>query len=171
MPLPGNLSGAETGARLLGQAEAALARIQLTQLSSLPESAMRAGQGPAGTAPELNMELPMQFGSEMSVGQFQIFKDGGKGKDGKRHGEWKMRFSIHFNQTGEVGATVSFRSGKTGVMLWAEREETAAILQETQGELGDALLARGLEPGTIRCRQGHPPQELKPVGAFMDDCS
>jgi hypothetical protein len=72
-----------------------------------------------------------------------------------------------------VGATVSLRGGKTGVMLWAEREETAAVLQERQGELADALSARGrgIEPGVIRCRAGHPPQAQKPVGAFMDNCS
>lgn len=171
LPLPANISNAETGARLLGQSEAALARMQLTQLSSLSDGSFRAAQGPAGAASEVNIELPMLFGGQMSVGQFQIFKDGGKGADGKRDGEWKMRFSINFSQTGEVGAIVSLRGGKTGVMLWAEREETAAVLQESQGELEQALSARGLEPGTIRCRHGSPPQAQKPVGAFMDNCS
>jgi hypothetical protein len=161
----------ETGARLLAQSESALARLQLTQLSSLPESSMRVAQGPAGAASEVNIELPLLFGGEMNVGQFQIFKDGRKGPDGNRDGEWKMRFSINFSQTGEVGATVSLRGGKTGVMLWAEREETAAVLKESQGELEEALAARGLEPGAIRCRHGLPPQAKKPVGAFMDNCS
>ncbi len=170
-PLPANLSGMETGARLLAQSESALARLQLTQLSSLPESSMRVAQGPAGAASEVNIELPLLFGGEMNVGQFQIFKDGRKGPDGNRDGEWKMRFSINFSQTGEVGATVSLRGGKTGVMLWAEREETAAVLKESQGELEEALAARGLEPGAIRCRHGLPPQAKKPVGAFMDNCS
>ncbi len=171
LPMPANLSSAETGARLLGQTEAALARMQLTQLTSLPDGAMRAAQGPTGSAGELNMELPMLFGGELSVGQFQILKDGRKGAGGKGEEGWKMRFSINFSQTGEVGATVSLYGGKTAVMLWAEREETAEVLKESQGELEDALAARGLEPGTIRCRHGIPPQALKPVGAYMDDCS
>ena len=171
LPMPANLSAMEPGARLLAQTESALARLQLTQLSSLPESSMRVAQGPAGAASEVNIELPLLFGGEMNVGQFQIFKDGGKEADGKRDGAWKMRFSIHFRQTGEVGATVSLRGGKTGVMLWAEREDTAAVLKESQGELEEALAARGHEPGTIRCRHGSPPQAKKPVGAFMDNCS
>ncbi len=170
-PLPANLSAMETGARLLAQSESALARMQLTQLSSLPESSMRVAQGPAGAASEVNIELPLLFSGEMNVGQFQIFKDGGKGADGNRDGAWKMRFSIHFSQTGEVGATVSLRGGKTGVMLWAEREETAAVLKEALDELEEALIARGHEPGAIRCRHGSPPQAKKPVGAFMDNCS
>jgi hypothetical protein len=145
--------------------------MQLTQLTSLSDGSFRAAQGPAGAASEINIELPLLFGGEMSVGQFQIFKDDGKGPDADRDGEWKMRFSINFSQIGEVGATVSLRGGKTGVMLWAEREETAAVLQESQGELEEALTARGLEPGAIRCRHGHPPQARKPVGAFMDNCS
>ncbi len=171
LPMPAMLSNAETGARLLGQAEAALARIQLMQLSSLPDVSMRAGQGPAGSAQELNMELPMLFGGETSVGQFQIYKDGRKGRGGAGEQGWKMHFSINFSQTGEVGATVSLHGGKTAVMLWAEREETAEVLKECQGELEEGLAARGLEPGTIRCRHGIPPQARKPVGVYMDDCS
>lgn len=163
------LPNAEAGARLLGQVEAALARMRLTQISSLPpEGAARPAQGAAS---DLNLELPLLLGKEVGIGQFQILRDGGKkgGKD--RGGEWKMRFSINFSRTGEVGATVSLRGGKTGVMLWAEREETAQVLKERQEELADSLSARGLEPGTIRCRHGHPPQAKKPVGAFMDNSS
>jgi hypothetical protein len=171
LPLTPAVPNAETPAKLLGQNEAALSRMRLVQISSLPEAAARPGQGPSGTASEMNIELPLIFGGELSVGQFQIFKDGSGGADGDRDGEWKMRFSINFSQTGEVGATVSLRGGKTGVMLWAEREETALLLQEMAGELSDSLIARGLEPGAIRCRHGHPPQAQKPVGAFMDNCS
>lgn len=171
LPLSLATPNAETPAKLLGQNEAALARMRLVQISSLPEAAARPGQGPSGTASEMNFELPLIFGGELSVGQFQILKDGSGGADGIRDGEWKMRFSINFSQTGEVGATVSLRGGKTGVMLWAEREETAIVLQEMLGELADSLSARGLEPGAIRCRHGHLPQARKPVGAFMDNCS
>ena len=171
LPLTPAVPNAETPAKLLGQNEAALSRMRLVQISSLPEAAARPGQGPSGSASEMNIELPLIFGGELSVGQFQIFKDGSGGADGDRDGEWKMRFSINFSQTGEVGATVSLRGGKTGVMLWAEREETALLLQEMAGELSDSLTARGLKPGAIRCRHGHPPQAQKPVGAFMDNCS
>ncbi|MHA1164319.1 MAG: flagellar hook-length control protein FliK [Alphaproteobacteria bacterium] len=171
LPLMSAAPNAATPAKLLGQNEAALARMRLVQISSLPEAVARPGQGPSGTAPEMNIELPLMFGGELSVGQFQIFKDGSGGANGDGSGEWKMRFSINFSQTGEVGATVSLRGGKTGVMLWAEREETAAVLQEMAGELADSLSARGLEPGFIRCRHGHSPQAQKPVGAFMDNCS
>lgn len=166
-PLPPNT---ETGARLLGQTEAALARTRLTQISSLPDGALRAGQ--VTSAPgELNIELPLMFGGELSVGQFQILRDGGHGADMDGDETWKMRFSIHFTRTGEVGATVSLRGGKTHVMLWAERDETAEALNGALGDLEAALDARGLNPGTLRCRTGHPPQAKKPVGAFMDNSS
>ena len=166
-PLPPNT---ETGTRLLGQTEAALARTRLTQISSLPDGALRAGQVTSAPA-ELNIELPLMFGGELSVGQFQILRDGGHGADMDGDETWKMRFSIHFTQTGEVGATVSLRGGKTHVMLWAERDETAEALTGALGDLEAALDARGLAPGTLRCRTGHPPQAKKPVGAFMDNSS
>jgi len=165
-----NPPNVESGTRLLGQTDAALARMRLMQISSLPDGGLRAGQTAGGPA-ELNIELPLLFGGEMSVGQFQIMRDGERGSGRDQNGEWKMRFSINFSQTGEVGVTVALRGGKTHVMLWAEREQTADELNNALTQLEDALEARGLNPGTLQCRMGHPPQGKKPVGVFMDSCS
>jgi len=167
---PGDLSPRDTGARLLAQADAALSRMRLSQISSLPEHFARGGQA-TGSSPELNMELPLLLGSELSVGQFQVLRDGKNGADRDAGGAWKMRFSINFSQTGEVGATVSLRGRKVGVMLWAEREDVVQALSDMLDDLEVALEARGLEAGALRCRHGHPPQARTPVGIFMDDCS
>ncbi len=80
-----------------------------------------------------------------------------------------MRFSINFSRTGEVGATVSLRGRKVGVMLWAERDEIAETLEDMTGELEQSLIAHGLQPGAIRCRKGPPPGARRSVGAFMDN--
>ena len=160
----------ELAARLLGQAEAALSRMRLTQLSSLPDAAIRGGTA-SGPAAELNMELPLLLGGQLSVGQFQILRDGGNGSGRERDGSWKMKFSINFSQTGEVGATVTLRVKKIGVMLWAEREDMAEALEEMSDELEQVLIARGLEPGSIRVRQGPPPPAKRAIGAYMDDWS
>lgn len=170
LPLPPSLSNTETGARLLGQTDAALARMRLTQISSLPDGFARGSQGSA-PAPELNMELPLLLGGELGVGQFQILEDGGKKGGREGDGGWKMRFSVNFSQTGEVGATVSLRRRRIGVMLWAERDDMAEILEDMTPELEGMLAARGLEPGSIRCRHGHPPQARRPIGAYMDNSS
>lgn len=168
-PLP-DLSPRETAARLLGQAEAALSRMRLTQLSSLPDATARSGHA-SGPASDLNMEIPLLLGGQLSIGQFQLLRDGKNGSTRERDGSWKMKFSINFIQTGEVGATVSLRSKKIGVMLWAEREDVANALDEMSGELEQMLVARGLEPSSIRVRQGDPPPTKREIGAFMDNWS
>lgn len=160
----------EAAARLLGQAEAALSRMRLTQLTSLPELSARAGQA-SGAASDLNLELPMLLGNELGVGQFQIQRDGKNGQGRDKDGSWKLKFSINFSQTGEVGATVSLRGKKVGVMLWAEREDMAEMLNDMSDELEEMLLARGLEPKAIRIRQGHPPAPPHSAGTFMDNRS
>lgn len=170
LPLPGDIAPRDAGARLLAQADAALSRMRLAQISSLPDSFARGGQA-AGPSPELNMELPLLLGGELSVGQFQVMRDGKNGADKEPDGAWKMRFSINFSQTGEVGATVSLRGKKVGVMVWAEREDVAAALEDMSEDLETALEARGLQAGIIRCRHGVPPRAKPPAGMFMDDCS
>jgi len=167
---PPDLPPREMAARLLGQADAALSRMRLTQLSSLPDAVVRGGQA-SGPAAELNMELPLLLGGQLSVGQFQILRDGKNGSGREKDGSWKMKFSVNFSQTGEVGATVSLRAKKIGVMLWAEREDVAEALDEMSGDLEQMLIARGLEPRSIRVRQGLPPPAKRAIGAYMDNWS
>jgi hypothetical protein len=66
----------------------------------------------------------------------------GREEDGAR----KVRFSINFTQTGEVGATVSLRRRRIGVMLWAEREDTVEILEDMTRSLPRRLPTAGLNP-------------------------
>lgn len=166
--LPDGASPREVGRHLLAQTDSALSRVRLFQLASLPDAAGRAN--PAGTPQEWNFELPFMLGSEMSMAQFQISRDadpdGGAGERG-----WQMVFSVNFSRVGEVGAKVSFRGRKTGVMMWAENEETAAVLEEMLPELVMGLQVRGLEPGSVRVRHGAPEAKPPRSGKFVDSMS
>jgi hypothetical protein len=169
-PAPSPLSphaGAKDAARLLlSQTEAVLARVRLTQISSLPETAPRAG-GEARPAGEWHFELPLLWGGEQSMANFRISRDGGGGQDRQERG-WEMRFSINFSAIGEVDAHLTLRGKRAAVMLWAEREETAAALESLLPELGDALEAKGLVPGALRVKRGVPEAAARPAGHFMD---
>lgn len=168
-PMPQGAEGREAGKHLLSQTDSALARIRLFQLSSLPDAAGR----PAlpGAAQDLHFELPFVLGQQMSMAQFQISRDAEQDSNPAERG-WQMIFSINFAPVGPVGAKVTFRSRKTGVMLWAENEATAEVLEEMLPELVEGLEAQGLEPGAVRVRRA-PPEAAPPPpsGGFVDSVS
>lgn len=165
--LPDGASAKEAGRLILAQAEAALARVRLAQLSSLGDSVHRTGGTQQSAPGEWNTEVPLLLGNETGMAQFQIQRDGGNaGADGARG--WQMRFSIDFEATGGVHAKVTLKAGRVGVMLWADRQETSRALAENMTDLAEALEAIGLKVGAIHTRNGEPKESKPPVGAFMD---
>lgn len=168
LPLPQGTTAQEAGQRLLAQTDSALSRLRLFQFSSLPE--MGARPDTPGVPNEWNLELPFSLGQEQALAQFQIFQDEeADGHEGERG--WHMVFSINFSIIGEVGAKVSFRARKTGVMLWAEEEETAKVLEDMLPELVEGLEALGLEPGAVRVHHGAPEVRPQRSGGFVDSVS
>ncbi len=165
--LPDGATAKEAGRLILAQAEAALARVRLAQLSSLGDSFNRTGGTQSGTPGEWNTEVPLLLGNETGMAQFQIQRDGSNADaDGARG--WQMRFSIDFEATGGVHAKVTLKAGRVGVMLWADRPETSQALSENMTDLAEALEAIGLKVGAIHTRNGEPKETKPPVGAFMD---
>lgn len=150
---------------LLHQTDGALSRLKLTQLASQPaEAALRA----AASAPDFMVELPMVLGAELGLMQLKVQRDGkGRAKPGERG--WRVRFAVSFSAIGEVGAQVALLGRTTNVTVWADRETTAAALEEMLPELGPALAARGLTVGAVRLRRGVPGDDTRPgSGRLMD---
>jgi hypothetical protein len=150
-------------ARVLhSQADAALSRVKLMQLASLPDTdPMRP------TSPELRMEVPFLVGQELVMAQFQVFRDGTRRQtEGKRG--WTMRFAMNSATSGEVGAEIGLLGRSVNVALWAADPGTAANLEAALPELAPALAAIGLEPGAVRVRP-LPPETPKPAsGQYLD---
>ena len=166
LPTAGPASARQAAAPLLEQTDAAIHRLRLLQMASLPDEASRSLAGPA----EWDTEVPLLLGQELSIAQFQISRDGHAAGEASERG-WQLRFSINFSLLGEVGAHVSWRGRKTSVALWADSDETADALEELLPELAAALAARGLEPGSIRVRHGIPKDPGRPAGGFVDSMS
>lgn len=163
-PLPNPANAREAGRQLNAQTDAALSRLKLFQLASLPEGVARSS---AAAAQEWNFELPFTLGNQTSMAQFQISRDAEGGAEDPARG-WQLVFAMNFHIIGEVGAKVSLRGKRTGVMLWAENEETAEVLAETLPELTVSLEAIGLEVGSAHVRRGAPETKPAPVGGFVD---
>ncbi|MGI9383739.1 MAG: flagellar hook-length control protein FliK [Methyloligellaceae bacterium] len=165
--LPDASSPREAGRALGAQVEAALARLRLSQLASLPQISGQPGGGAEAQPGEWTFELPLLFGEELGMAQFRIRRDGGgDGPDAGR--AWQMHFAVDFDATGGVHAKVVLRQDTIAVTLWAEREGTAETLSNMLPELGAALESRGLRVGGLACRHGAPEEPARPVGAFMD---
>lgn len=158
----------EIVARLIDQTEAALSRLQLTQLASLPAD----GEPPARhldhIAHPLVVEVPIAFGQQTAVAQLRI------GEEEHRAGEtdapgWVVRFSLDLEPLGPIHALVRLQGETIGVSLWAERPETSARLKDGSADLDAALSGAQLQVSEIRVKAGKP--EAGPstgAGVFVD---
>ena len=153
-------------ARLLhSQTDAAVSRVKLGQLASLPETDT---SRPA--ANELRVELPFLIGSELVMAQIQISRDSARREVERKRG-WTMRFAMNFSGTGEVGADVGLLGRGVNVTLWAAEPETAEALSAALPELSGSLEALGLLPGAVRVRRGVPDAGPVRSGQLLDSVS
>ncbi len=157
-------SNAKTIARtLLSQTDSALSRLRLFQISSLPETI---GRSP--TSSEINLELPFSYGGESNIIRFQISKDR-EGNKEKNEDVWSLRFAMNLQELGEVGANISFRQGKIGVIIWAQEEKIAKQLDSLLPELTDSLEALGIKTSFVRVRYGAEETSKKSSGDLVND--
>ncbi|MET0437697.1 MAG: flagellar hook-length control protein FliK [Devosia sp.] len=153
----------DLGRLLLERTEGALSRLRLHQHASLPEAQR-------GSESQWNMDLPIVVGQHQAVLQLQIHHDGGGDANRPEDRGWQVRFAVNLPDLGEVGAQVSLRGQTTGIMLWADRDETAEAFSESIEELRASLESVGLKPGALVVRHGAPGEAHAPTAAghFVD---
>jgi hypothetical protein len=164
---------ADAAQRLLGAADAALARHTLLQAASLPDRPSADAARVQTQGPQWTFEVPVMTSAGTSIAQFEISRDG-RAVTTEDRAVWRARFSIDVEPMGPVHAQVTLRGNRTTVMLWAERPSTAARLRESSALLADALKQAELEPGDFHCRAGAPtvPRASIPAtGRFLDRAS
>lgn len=153
----------DLGRLLLERTEGALSRVRLHQHASLPEAQR-------GSESQWNMDLPIALGQQQSVLQLQIHHDGGGDASRPEDRGWQVRFAVNLPDLGEVGAQVSLRGQTTGIMLWADRDETARAFTDNIEELRASLESFGLKAGALVVRVGAPGEVHAPTasGHFVD---
>ena len=142
---------------LLKLAAAAVSRLQTHQLASLAQSQ---------TTPEGNqlttwqLELPMR--NQQSVIPLQIKLQHEEPATGakKEHMEslWRIELAFDLDPLGPLQVQAQLLRGTLSSQLWAERADTARLIDEELDNLRQRLLATGLEVGELSCRQGMPPK-------------
>jgi hypothetical protein len=142
----------EVGKLLVERTEAALSRLRLHQNASLPDP------NPSRQDAQWSLDLPVTVAGQQQLLQMQIHRDSEGDSGPAEERGWQVRFAINLPGMGEVGAQISMRALSTGVLLWADRPETAVALEADIDALREQLASVGLHPGAIVVRSGAPPQ-------------
>ena len=161
----------EVARTLLTETDAALARMRLAQVASLPDGGDPPVQrSEAGTA-NWTFEVPLALGKETAILQFHVERDGKSG-GADDDAIWRLAFSMDVETTGAVYVQLRFGGGRIGAQLWAERTETVSLLRERLDELREMLVASDLDTGDLQVRRGRPPQpQQAATGQFLDRSS
>ena len=139
--------------QLLAHIDAALARIQLSQIASLPV--------PEDKKPAWMFELPVRHGELVNVFHIRIEAPDPEKHQGKAspavHPLWSIELAFDLERLGPVHARVGVRQTHVSVSLWAERAEAVTLFNRQLDTLRAKLQHDGLEVDSLVCLPGAPP--------------
>lgn len=128
--------------------DAALARITMQQLLSLPEN-------DSGTAQWI-VELPLRSGEHVDVFHLHVFRE--KHSRGAQESPvWCVRLSFDLVTLGKVGVLLTLIAGSVSVSIWAQQQATARLFEEHLAALRTELQAAGVAIGRVHCACGDAP--------------
>jgi len=144
-------------------AQAALARLQLSQIASLPKP---------GAATRWTFDLPVTAPQGRAMAQFEISRDGaGSGATLGTAPTWRAKFSINVEPGGPVHAEVALSGGRTRVTLWSERDDARRSLAARQGELAAELAGPQGVDAAVRVLTGSPAPPAVEAGRLINRTS
>ena len=170
--LPPGSDPRAVGHRLLAEAGAALARTELLQIASLPDTPVL-GRPAEEQGARWVFDMPFLTPQGPAVAQFEISRDGGGagGEGGRQTGRtWRARFSLDVEPMGPVHAQVALTGDRARVSLWAERPASMARLRGGEARLDAALREAALEP-EVAFHAGQPRAAAAAPGQFLDQAT
>lgn len=134
---------------LLQQTEAALARMHLNQLVSLP----REGDH---RLVEWLFDIPVRRDDDIDLWSVRLHRDTDNKKAARETADanWSVQLAFDLPGLGPMQAQVNLHGERVSTYFRAERTETLPLLRDHLHELRRALLEAGLEVGDLDCRQG-----------------
>ena len=144
-------------------AQAMSARLQLSQIASLPKP---------GEPAQWSFELPVAGPDGRAIAQFEIRRDPpGAGAAADAEPTWRARFSLDVDPSGPVHAEVVLSGARTRVTLWAEDPAASAALGQGQAELAAALAGEEGGDAAVRVVTGAPAAHPAPAGQLINRTS
>ncbi|MGA4529926.1 flagellar hook-length control protein FliK [Ectopseudomonas chengduensis] len=163
-PLPSrllqNMDGEADLETLLKLAAAAVSRLQTHQLSSLAQTQVDANGNLLTT---WQLELPMRHQQEVIPLQVKLQREDSAKAEKAEQKEtlWRVELAFDLDHLGPLQVRAQLLRGSLSSQLWAERADTASLINAELGNLRERLQAAGLEVGELACSQGMPPQGPK----------
>lgn len=166
-PLPARLLAAMADEgdlqQLLRLAAAAVSRLQSHAMSSLQQT---------GTLENGNLqttwqtEVPIRQGQEFIPLQVRLQREETPQQQDDRQHEaqdplqalWRIELAFDLSPLGPLQVQAQLSQGRLSGQLWAEREQTARLIETELASLRQRLLARGLDVDDLACHPGTPPQ-------------
>ncbi|MCC7413011.1 MAG: flagellar hook-length control protein FliK [Gammaproteobacteria bacterium] len=142
-----DLPASEVVRGLLDQADAALARVEVAQLQSLPD--------PNHTATTWLLELPVRQGEQADVLQLRVDGEDGAGPEGAAR-TWTVTLAMDLGTAGPFYARVTLAGDALSASLWAEDPATTRLVTQHIDWLASRLRAAGLDDDRLAVRQGRP---------------
>ena len=138
-----------------------MSRLQTHQLSSLAQSQVT----PEGNLlTTWQLELPMRNQHDVVPLQVKLQREepGNAGsKNEQKETLWRIDLAFDLDPLGPLQVQAQLLRGSLSSQLWAERADTAQLIDQELDNLRQRLLGAGLEVGELSCRQGMPPQGPK----------
>ena len=145
---------------LLKLAAAAVSRLQTHQLSSLAQSQIT----PEGNLlTTWQLELPMRDQQDIVPLQIKLQReeDGNDSQKEQKETLWRIDLAFDLDPLGPLQVQAQLLRGSLSSELWAERADTARLIDRELDNLRQRLTSAGLEVGELNCRQGMPPRGTK----------
>lgn len=151
---------------LLKLAAGAISRLQSHQLGSL-EQTRSTSEGNLQTTWQL--EIPVRYGQDIMPLQVKVQREDTPEEDKaeennsseikeSREKFWKIELAFDLEPLGALQVQAQLIRGSLSSQLWAERPESAELINQELDYLRERLVASGLEVGELACNHGAPPQ-------------
>ena len=134
---------------LLQQTEAALSRLQMTQLAAVPR------EGERGLL-EWLFEIPIRRADDIDLWSMRVFRDPQQQPQENRQTMpgWSVQLAFDLPGLGPLQAQIQLSDERISTHFWAGQPETLPLLREHLHELRQALNEAGLEVGDLECHPG-----------------
>jgi len=167
--VPGTPSGHPVAVAAALAAEASEARAQNTALSDALAAYAATDTSTAAPRAErapvlFNFEIPLYFPGNQAPLRLEVEHDQQReDEDGSPlPPSWTIRFDAEAGALGMIHAAITQVGERIGVQLWAERGQTAALFQDSAGELQNALVASNLKLEALTIAEGKPAEPEQP---------
>ena len=162
-PLPSRLLADMDGEAdletLLKLAAAAVSRLQTHQLSSLAQTQVDANGNLVTT---WQLELPMRQEQDVIPLQLKLQRETAAEKDAPdKEALWRIDLAFDLAGLGPLQVCAQLLKGRISSQWWAERPDTAQLIDSELDTLRERLDAAGLPVDELRCIQGRAPQPAR----------